>query len=172
MLAVKVTLVPGHIVPAGLAVTITDGLEIGTTIILIALDVALAGLTQAALDAMITVTTSPFCNVDVVNVEELVPAFTPLICHWYPGLLPPFVAVAVNVTDVPAQIGPDGTAVIFTEAVTGWFTVMVILFDVAVDGLVQGALEVMITVITSPFCRLLLVYVVLLVPTLLPFSCH
>jgi hypothetical protein len=37
---------------------------------------------QLELLVMITVTTSPFANVDVVNVAALVPAFVPFTCHW------------------------------------------------------------------------------------------
>ena len=33
-------------------------------------------------------------------------------------MVPPFVGVAVNVTEVPAQIGPEGTAVIVTDGTT------------------------------------------------------
>ena len=33
-----------------------------------------------------------------------VPTFTPLTLHWYKGLLPPSVGVAVKVTDSPAQM--------------------------------------------------------------------
>jgi len=40
-----------------------------------------------------------------VKADELVPALTPLICHWYEGLLPPFTGVAVKVTLLPAQTG-------------------------------------------------------------------
>ena len=32
------------------------------------------------------------------------PAFTPFTCHWYDGLAPPLVGVAVKVTVVPEQI--------------------------------------------------------------------
>jgi hypothetical protein len=34
----------------------------------------------------------------------LVPAFTPFTFHWYDGVVPPLVGVAVKVTLVPAQI--------------------------------------------------------------------
>ena len=46
-------------------------------------------------------------------------------------------AVAVNVTDVPAQIGPDGDAAMLTVGVTYAFTVIVIVFDVAVVDVKQ-----------------------------------
>ena len=61
--------------------------------------------------------------------------------HWYAGIVPPFVGVAVKVTEVPAQTGFAEAA---TETLIGsnGFTVMVTVFDVA--GLPVGhvALEV------------------------------
>lgn len=35
----------------------------------------------------------------------MVPALAPLTFHWYAGVVPPFVGVAVKVTDVPEQTG-------------------------------------------------------------------
>jgi hypothetical protein len=55
----------------------------------------------------------------------------PFFFHWYVGELPPFAAVAVKVTDVPAQIAPAGTAAMLTLAVTTVLTIIVIEFDVA-----------------------------------------
>ena len=50
--------------------------------------------------------------------------FVPFFFHWYNGLLPPLVGVAVKVTGVPAQTGfVDAT--IETEAGTVGFTVTV-----------------------------------------------
>jgi len=34
----------------------------------------------------------------------LVPTSIPFFFHWYEGVVPPFVGVAVNVTEVPEQI--------------------------------------------------------------------
>jgi hypothetical protein len=34
----------------------------------------------------------------------LVPTFVPFTFHWYAGVVPPFVGVAVNVTEVPEQM--------------------------------------------------------------------
>ena len=60
------------------------------------------------------------------------------------------VGVAVKVTEVPAQIAPDGTAAILTLAVNIGFTVIVIPLEVAGDPAKQGvALDVISTVITS-----------------------
>ena len=65
----------------------------------------------------------------------------PLTFHWYAGVVPPFVGVAIKVTKVPEQTGFAEAA---TETLTGsnGFTVMVTVFDVA--GLPVGhvALEV------------------------------
>jgi hypothetical protein len=79
--AVNVTDVPAQIVLL-VALIITDGTRAGLTAIGIALEVAEAGETQAALEVRITVTTSLLFKVVVVNVVALVPAFTPFTCHW------------------------------------------------------------------------------------------
>ena len=60
--AVNVTAVPGHTGPAGAAAIFTAGISSGLTAIVTALDVAVAGEGQTALDVMTTVTISPFAN--------------------------------------------------------------------------------------------------------------
>ena len=67
--------------------------------------------------------------------------------------MPPLVGVAVKVTEVPAQIAPDGTAAILTLA--GRFALTVIVIPVEVAGLpvAQDRVEVITTVITSLFVR-------------------
>jgi hypothetical protein len=82
----------------------TDGVTVVFTIVVIAFDVA--GLFVAPLwfDVIIHVTTSDEFKLALVYVELFVPTLAPFNCHWYDGFVPPFVAVAVNVTDVPAQI--------------------------------------------------------------------
>ena len=82
---------------------------------------------------------------------------TPPFFHWYVGVVPPFAGVAVNITDVPEQIAPAGFADILTLAVTLGSTVMVIPVDVAGDPLTHVALEVMVTVMTSPLARVVVV---------------
>ena len=57
--------------------------------------------------------------------------FVPFFLHWYPGVVPPFVGVAVNVMLVPAQIVVDGVAIV-TLGVTFGVTVTVIAFVFAV----------------------------------------
>lgn len=55
--------------------------------------------------------------------------------------MPPFTGVAVKVTDWPEQIAVE-VALMLTEGVTEGFTVINIVFDEAVDGLAQAALDV------------------------------
>ena len=81
------------------------------------------------------------------------------------GVVPPFVGVAVKVTDVPAQIAPDGDAAILTLAGNNGLTVIVIAFDVAGDPVRHGvAFDVIDTVITSSSARVDEVYVELVAP--------
>jgi hypothetical protein len=80
------------------------------------------------------------------------------------------VAVPVKVSVLPKQTGL-GLAVAVT-AVGTEFTVIVIVLDVAVAGLAQGELEVIIQLMLLPFARLQLLYVGALPPTFEPFSCH
>ena len=82
------------------------------------------------------------------------------------------VGVAVNVTFVPVQIVLPGFALMFTDGVTDPVTIIVIAFDVAVVGLAQAIDDVITTVTTSPFTKPAFEYVLLFVPTLLPFSFH
>ena len=86
--------------------------------------------------------------------------------------MPPFVAVAVNVTLVPAQIVLPGFAAILTDGATVDPTLIVIPVAVAVVGLAQPSDEVIVTVITSPLTNALFEYVLLFVPTLFPFRFH
>ena len=78
--AVNVTASPAQIV-VPVDMILTDGVRELVTVIVTALLVAVAGLAQAALLVIITVTTSPFANVVLVNVAEFVPALLPFICH-------------------------------------------------------------------------------------------
>ena len=68
--------------------------------------------------------------------------------------MPPLVGVAVNVTEVPVQIEVL-LAAIATDGTTEFVEIVIALL-VAVSGLAQAALLVMITVTTSPFERVLL----------------
>ena len=59
----------------------TDGVNDEFTTIVIPALVAVKGLAQAELDVITQVTTSPFVKLEVVNVAEFVPAFTPFTFH-------------------------------------------------------------------------------------------
>ena len=62
--AVNVTLVPIQIVLPGDATILTDGVTVGFTVIVIALEVTGFGLAHATDDVITQVTTSPFANVE------------------------------------------------------------------------------------------------------------
>lgn len=81
------------------------------------------------------------------------------------------VGVAVNVTEVPAQIVVL-EAEIETDGLKLLTTLIVRLFDAAVELLTQFALEVRTQVITSPETKPVAMYVDKLKPTLLPFFFH
>ena len=70
------------------------------------------------------------------------------------------------------QIVPDGTEAMLTDGTTTAVTTMVIAFDVAVVGKAHDALEVIITVITSPLFKVVDVNVEEFVPAFTPFTCH
>ena len=78
--AVNVTDVPEQIVEALAAIETEAAPAVFTTIVTV-LDVAGDPLAQPKLDVIITVTTSPFANVVVVNVDEFVPTLPPFTCH-------------------------------------------------------------------------------------------
>ena len=156
-------------VPLQMLVVLATILTAGSTLV----DVISIGLLVAVgvdTQAMITVTTSPSCNVVVVKVGELVPAFTPLTCHWYDGLAPPLVGVAVKVTDPPSQM-----VVVLAAIETSGST----LVDVMVTGLLvavgvdaQARLLVIITVTTSPSFNVVVVNLSESVPLSTPLTCH
>ena len=75
----KVTDAPSQIVVVD-AEMLTSG---STLVVVIVIGLLVAGPdAQARSLVMMTVTTSPSCNVVVVKVGESVPALTPLTCHW------------------------------------------------------------------------------------------
>jgi hypothetical protein len=84
---------------------------------------------------------------------------------------PSFVAVAVNVTEVPGQIVAEDAA-IETDGTRTGLTTIVIPVLVPVMGLAQTALEVRITVTTSLLFSVVELKVGLFVPKLVPFTCH
>ena len=75
--------------------------------------------------------------------------------------------MAVKVTEVPAQIAPEGTAAILTLAAPTELTVIVMPPDVAGDPVRQGvAFEVITTVITSVLASVVDVKVALVAPVM------
>jgi hypothetical protein len=165
---VNVTLFPEQI-DVDDALIETEGVT-ELVVMLTTLLVAVAVVVQLALEVIITLTWSPFARLVVVNVGELGPAFVPFTCHWYVGVLPPLVCVAVKVTLFPEQIDVDD-ALIETDGVTE-LVVMVIRLLVAIAVVVQLALEVMITLTWSLFARVVVVNVGELGPAFVPFTCH
>jgi hypothetical protein len=77
--AVKVTLLLAQIDVDDALIDTAGVTELAVTVI--ALEVAVGVVVQFAFEVMITVTWSPLASELVVNVEELIPAFTPFICH-------------------------------------------------------------------------------------------
>ena len=80
----------------------------------------------------------------------------PFLRHRYTGVVPPLAGVAVNVTFVPVQIGPEGLAATETDGATDVVTVIAIVLLFTVSMLLHVAFEVRRTVITSPFTNELL----------------
>ena len=64
----------------------------------------------------------------------------PLISHWYEGLTPPLVGVAVKVTFEPAHIVFPPAALMRTEVIEFGFTVMVPVATTAPQPPVSGIL--------------------------------
>ena len=152
--AVNVTDVPGQITLPGFAVMLTLTGKPWPTDIVIVFDVAgLPAIQVVAFDVNTTLIASPFTNEEEVYVLPVSPTIAEApLNHWYVGLLPPLVGVAVNVTEAPLQIVLPGFAAMLT--LTGKFglTVIVIVFDVAGLPVIHAvALDVSTTLITSPF---------------------
>lgn len=81
-MAVKVTLVPAHIVLPASDTILTLAVNIGFTVIVIRFDVAGDPARQGvALDVITTLTTSLFANVVEVYVALFVPTFEPFNFH-------------------------------------------------------------------------------------------
>ena len=170
--AVNVTEVPEQMV-VPLAAIETLAVKTGFTTMVTPFDVAGDPVKHGvAFDVITQVTTSLFANAVEVNVAEFVPAFVPLIFHWYEGAVPPFVGVAVNVTDVPAQI-VVALAEIETLAVKTGFTTIVTPFDVAGEPVKHGvAFDVITQVTTSLFANVAEVNVAEFVPAFVPLIFH
>jgi hypothetical protein len=169
--AVNVTLDPSHTV-VWLVMIDTEGVTLEIFIVIGELE-AVAEVTQVALDVSSTVTISPFARDEEVNVGMLVPVFDPLTFHWKAGVVPPLTGVAVNVTDVPEQIAPEGDAITETEGVILVITSIVTGLLAAVGDVVQFALEVNVTLTWSVLASVFDVKVDPFSPrTVMPFNCQ
>ena len=106
MFATKLRVVPAHTVGAVpksvlMLMPVSTG---GNTVIVIGAAAAVAGSGQVALDAIVSVITSPFTGVMTVNVGLFRPTCTELLrVHVNCGNVPPPVVVAVKVTGTPAH---------------------------------------------------------------------
>ena len=140
--AVNITDVPAQIAPVGLAAMVTLGVTLALTVIVRVFEVAGDPVAHAASEVSTHVIASLFRGT-YEYVGMFVPALTPLTFHWYDGAAPPFVGVAVNVTDVPVHIAPAGTAAILTLAGRTGLTTIVIVPDVAGLPVTHGRLDVM-----------------------------
>jgi 6,7-dimethyl-8-ribityllumazine synthase len=166
--AVKVTLVPAQIAPAGTAAIATLGTAMGFTVMVMAFEVTGFGCGHTAFEVITTLMTSPLFRVAEVYVTPVAPGiFTPPRVHCQLGAAPPLVGVAVKVTLVPAQIAPAGTAAILTLGTAMGFTVIVMALLVTGFGCGQTAFEVITTLMTSPLFRVALVYVTPVAPGIL-----
>jgi len=80
-LAVKVIDVPGHTEVEGDAITEIVGATDAFTVIVTEFEVAVVGLTQAALEVKIQTTTSELFNVELEYEELFVPTLAPFKVH-------------------------------------------------------------------------------------------
>jgi hypothetical protein len=144
---------------------------VALTVMVTVLEVAGLPVAQVAFEVIVHVTVFPFVNAAFVYVALFVPTFTPFNFHWYVGVVPPLVGVAVNVTEVPEQTGFADAAILILTGKFG-LTVMVTALEVAGLPVAHVAFEVKTQVTISTDARAALVYVELLVPTLTPFNNH
>ncbi len=116
--AVNVTDVFAQIDAAPLElVMLTDGVTVGVTVSVIVLLLAVVVVRQDVLLVMVHVIASLLTRDEVEYVLLVAPDMAvPFFFHWYVGVVPPLVGVAVKVTDVPEQL--DEAPVIATEGVT------------------------------------------------------
>lgn len=168
--AVNVTDTPLQTVVA-LALIDTEAGNEEPTLIVIAFEVAVAGVAQAALLVSTQLITSLSLSVALLNEALFVPAFKPFTFHWYDGLAPPLLAVAVNTAVLPEQMLLVVVAIL-TDGVTFGTTVILILFDVALFGTAQADAEVTVHHTESLFDNANVENVELLVPAFVPFTFH
>ena len=109
---------------------VTEAAASGLTVMVTTFEVAGLPEGQVAPDVMIHTIPSPFAGTQAY-VEFVAPVITkPFFFHCHEGTAPPFTAVAVKVTVVPAHTGfAEGET--DTEAASNGLTVMVMAFDIA-----------------------------------------
>lgn len=168
--AVKVTAVPLHTVVL-LAAIDSVGATTAFTVMVTALDVTLAGVAQADDEVNTQVTTALLAKLVELNVGLLVPTLPPFTFHWYAGVLPPPVIVAVKLTAVPAHTVVV-LALIVTVGVALVPTDTAMALEVTTNGDAHSADEVSWHVTTSLLANVVVLNVALLLPTLLPFTFH
>ena len=147
-MAVKVTELPEHTGFAEAPIVTLTG-RFGFTVMVTMLDVAGLPVAQVALDVRTHVTASLFKGT-YVNEALFVPTLVPFTFHWYAGVVPPLVGVAVKVTEVPEHTGLAEAPIVTLTGRFG-FTVMVTVLDVAGLPVAQVASEVRIQVIALLF---------------------
>ena len=86
-----------------------------------------------------------------------VPTFEPFNFHWYVGVVPPFVGVAVNVTEVPSQIVAAEAEILTLAGKLGLTTILLeavvvpqdppLVVNVNVIGVVEFAAAVNVAVL-------------------------
>jgi len=116
--AVKVILVPAHRVVA-LALMLTDGVRLLTTVKVMAFELTTGAAVQGALEVSWQVTISPLTQPEAVYVALLLPTLLPFFFHWYTGLVPPPIMLAVNVALAPVQIVVDGVVMEMLAVLAG-----------------------------------------------------
>jgi hypothetical protein len=133
-----------------LATCVKVGVTIGLTVIVKLFEVAGEPAKHGvALDVISQIIISPFASEPVMNVAVFCPdTTTPFFFQTYAGELPPFAGVAVNVTELPAQM-PVADAAMETLAVRIGFTVIVTVFEVAGEPVKHGDAFEVITQVTA-----------------------
>lgn len=162
---------PAQMVVAVAAILTVTG-RFGFTVMVMKLLVAGLPVAQVAFEVICTVTTSLLARAVVVNALLFMPALLPFIFHWYAGVAPPLVGVAVKVTEPPEHIVVVDAAMLTLAGRFG-FTVMVTVLLVAGLPVAHGATEEVITTVTaSALTNVVVVNVLLLVPAFTPFTFH
>ena len=117
--AVKVTAMPLQMFLPVLAVTVRVGTILGFTENTSALLFTGLLTRQPAVLVIIHHTLSPLASEASLYLLLLIPTAVLSLYHWYTGMLPPFMGLAVKVTAVPPQIAGPAVAVMVTPAFTG-----------------------------------------------------